>query len=175
MLARSADIAPVTGEVLVRLPGTRTFVPLLAARQIPYRTVVEATHGEVSITTAAPKGGTQTGQFFDGQFVLTQASKGRVVATLTGGDFSACRRPRASSRHASAPHLERRLWATAGGSFSTKGNYATGIVRRAQWLTEDMCGGTLILTTRERVQVTDLVRHRRIEERTGQVYIAKAR
>ena len=128
----------------------------------------------MSITTAAPGGGTQSGQFFDGQFMLTQDSNGTVLATLTGGDFSVCRRSRASSRRAAATHLARRLWAMASGSFSTRGNYAAGAVRGAQWLTEDMCQSTLVLATRERVEVSDLVRHRRILVRAGQIYIAKA-
>jgi hypothetical protein len=182
VLAQSANVAPVAGRVLIRLPGKRTFATLSRAQQIPYRTIVEATHGEVSIAAAAPGGGTQTSQFFDGQFVLTQRRNGRVLATLSGGDFSACpSRAQAasaelahtSSRHASGTHLVRRLWANAGGSFSTKGNYATGVVQDAQWLTEDMCEGTLILATRDRVQVTDLVRHRPIEVDAGHIYLAK--
>ena len=72
-------------------------------------------------------------------------------------------------------HIARRLWAMAsGGSFSTRGDFASGAVRGAQWLTEDMCQSTLILATRERVVVTDLVRHRHILVRAGQIYIAKA-
>ena len=179
VLAHTADIARVVGRVLVRLPGTRGFVALTGARQIPYGTVVEARDGEVSITAAALHGGTQTGDFFDGQFLLTQGSNGVVVAKLTGGDFSVCPRPgraRHAGKHvASGTHLARRLWATARGSFSTKAKYATGVVRGAQWLTEDMCQGSLILATRERVVVTDLVRHRRIAVGAGQIYIAKPR
>jgi IPT/TIG domain len=190
VLAQSADVAPVVGRVLVRLPGTRGFVALTGARQIPYGTIVDATYGEVSITAAALHGGTQTGDFFDGQFRVTQGSNGKVVATLTSGDFSVCRRGaraagaelahtgsrRAGARRIASPtHLARRLWATAQGSFSTKGKYAAGSVRGAQWLTEDMCQGTLILATRERVEVTDLVRHRRIDVSAGQIYIAKPR
>jgi hypothetical protein len=190
VLARTADIARVVGRVLVRLPGTRGFIPLAGARQIPYGTIVEARDGEVSITAAALHGGTQTADFFDGQFRVSQGTNGRVVATLTGGDFSVCqRRARAASggpahtsarrargKHlASGTHLARRLWATASGSFSTKANYATGAVQGAQWLTEDMCQGSLILATRESVVVTDLVRHRRVQLGVGHIYLAKAR
>jgi hypothetical protein len=190
VLARTADIAPVVGRVLVRLPRTRRFVALTGAQQIPYGSVIEARDGEVSITAAAPHGGTQTADFFDGQFRVTQGSNARVVATLTGGDFSVCpRRARAASaerahtsaRHAhgkhiaSATHLVRRLWATARGSFSTKAKHATGAVQGAQWLTEDMCQGSLILATREHVEVTDLVRHRSIDLGVGHIYLAKAR
>jgi hypothetical protein len=182
VLSRTANIAPLAGKVKIRPPGTRTFVALSGARQIPYDTIVEATHGEVSVTAATPGGGTQKGDFFDGEFILSQGKTGRVLATLTGGDFSVCPAPASTARakasavrskSASRTHLVRRLWAEARGNFSTRGRYAGGIVQGAQWLTEDMCEGTLILATREHVEVTDLVRHRRVEVATGAVYIAK--
>ena len=182
-LARSANIAAIAGRVLIRLPGSRAFLTLSGAQQIPFGTVVEAVHGEVSVTAATPGGGTQKGQFFDGEFVLSQNSSGRVLATLAGGDFSVCRpragaasrRRKAHSKFAASTHLVRRLWAEARGDFSTRARYAGGVVRGAQWLTEDMCEGTLILATRERVEVTDLVRHRHIAVRTGYIYRAKPR
>jgi hypothetical protein len=173
MLGRSLDLAPLTGQVSIRLPGARRFVPLSAARQVPIRTVVETAHGEVSVTAATARHRSETGNFFDGEFVLTQARSGRVLATLAGGDFALCPRRR-SSRGASAGHLVRRLWAEVRGNFATTGNYATGIANGAQWLTEDLCDSTLILATRERVEITDLVRHRRTEAVAGDVYIAKA-
>jgi hypothetical protein len=184
VLAHSLVLAPVTGQVSIRLPGARRFISLSAARQVPVRTVVETTYGEVSVTAATPRRSHETGDFFDGQFMLTQGRKGRVMATLTGGDFGVCPRPvkaasaelaHTSSGHAvSAEHLVRRLWAEVRGDFATTGNYATGVVTGAQWLTEDLCDGTLILTTRNRVEITDLVRHRRIEAVAGDIYIAKA-
>src|SRR5205807_10635223 len=114
---------------------------------------------------------------------LTQGANGLVVATLTGGDFSVCASARkasssgahASQRRASGRHVVRKLWANAHGSFSTKGNYAAGAVQGTEWLTEDLCEGTLIRVTRDRVTVTDLVRHRRIKLHAGHTYIAKAR
>jgi hypothetical protein len=69
----------------------------------------------------------------------------------------------------------RRLWAEAHGAFATTGRYATGIVSGAQWLTEDLCRGTLILPTRGRVEVTDFVRHRHVQALPGDIYTAKAR
>jgi hypothetical protein len=68
----------------------------------------------------------------------------------------------------------RKLWSNAHGSFSTKGNYAAGAVQGTEWLTEDLCEGTLIRVTRDKVRVTDLVRHRTIVVRAGHRYLAKA-
>ena len=185
VLAQDANVAAVTGRVSVSLPGAGAFVTLAStARQIPYGTVVNATHGEVSITAATPAGGTQTGLFFDGEFILTQGRNGTVLATLTGGDFAVCpprtpagsaRHARTSTKYASPTHLVRRLWANVGGSFSIRGNYAEGVVQGAEWLTEDMCAATLVLATRNRVEVTNLLRHRRVAVGAGRIYLAKAR
>ena len=63
---------------------------LSSVTQIPFGTVIDATHGSVSVTTAGPHGATQTITLSEGEFVLTQGRDGMVVVTLTGGDFSGC-------------------------------------------------------------------------------------
>ena len=163
---------------------------LTQAQQIPFGSIIDATHGIVTIVTAAPHGGTQTGQFFDGEFVLRQGRGGEVVAVLAGGNFSVC--PTARERghvaridaarggarigaaRASGGHTVRKLWANAHGKFSTQGNYAAGAVQGTEWLTEDRCDGTLIRVTRDRVAVTNLVTHRHLSVHAGHSYFAKA-
>jgi IPT/TIG domain/FG-GAP repeat len=181
VLGVSGNVAPVSGRVLIRLPGTSGFVLLTSLRQVPFGTVIDATHGSVSVTTAAPRGGTQTGIFFGGRFLLRQGRNGLVVAVLVGGNFGVCPTARerrhlahASSSHASSKHVVRKLWANAHGSFSTKGNYAAGAVQGTEWLTEDRCDGTLIRVTRDKVKVTDLVRHRNRIVHVGHRYLVKA-
>lgn len=185
VLAHTGNVAPVSGTVLVKLPGTNTFVPLSSLRQIPFGSVIDATNGTVSVTTALPGGGTQTGQFFSGEFILRQGPNGLVVAELTGGNFSVCPTKRERSHiaragstlaqaAASGKHVVRKLWANAHGKFSTKGNYAAGAVQGTEWLTEDLCEGTVIRVTRDKVAVTNLVNHRHVEVKTGHKYLAKA-
>jgi hypothetical protein len=181
VLGQNIDVTSITGVVLVELPGRHAFIPLAEAQRLPLGSIVNATNGTVTIVTAAPDGGTQTGQFFGGEFVLTQGRDGVFVAVLTGGDFAVCPTARervhlasASSKHASGSHVVRKLWANAHGSFSTKGNYAAGAVAGTEWLTEDLCDGTLIRVTRDKVLVTNLVNHRRLLVRVGHHYLAKA-
>jgi hypothetical protein len=180
-LAVSGNVAPVSGEVSIRLPGTSTFVALSALRQIPFGSVIDATHGRVSVTTAVPSGATQTGEFFEGEFVLRQGRDGLVLAELTGGDFAVCPTARqrshfarASSTHTAAKHVVRKLWADAHGSFSTKGNYAVTTVEGTEWLTEDLCDGTYVRVTRDKVAVTNLVNHRHLMVTVGRHYLARA-
>ncbi|MGA8364118.1 MAG: beta-propeller fold lactonase family protein [Solirubrobacteraceae bacterium] len=184
VLARTGNVAPVSGKVLVKVPGSKQFVPLQTLRQIPFGSVIDATNGTVSVTTALPGGKTQTGQFFAGEFILRQERNGLVVAELTGGNFSVCPTKRERSHiaragsvqayaAASGKHVVRKLWANAHGKFSTKGNYAAGAVQGTEWLTEDLCEGTLIRVTRDKVAVTNLVNHRHVEVKTGHKYLAK--
>jgi hypothetical protein len=187
VLVKTGNVAPVSGTVLVKLPGTSKFVPLSSLRQVPFGSIIEATHGTVSVTTAEPGGKTQTGEFFEGEFILRQDSSGVVIAELTGGNFAVCptqrershiaragSAPPASAASASNSHVVRKLWANAHGKFSTKGNYAAGAVQGTEWLTEDLCDGTLIKVTRDKVAVTNLVNHRHVEVTTGHHYLAKA-
>jgi len=181
VLGVQGNVAPVSGKVYVREPGSSKWVLLSSLREVPFGTVINALHGVVTVTTIGPHGRLQTGQFYGGVFVLTQGRNGRVVATLVGGNFGVC--PTAgershlasiSSKRASGKHVVRKLWANAHGSFSTKGNYAAGAVQGTKWLTEDLCDGTLIMVARDKVKVTNLVTHKTIEVFTRHSYLAKA-
>ncbi len=182
LLGRTANLRPISGHVLVKLPGSSVFVPLQEARQVPFGTIIDATHGRVALTTARLHGGTQTMTFYSGRFQIRQQRDGLVVATLLGGSFARCptraeRHPRAitSVKHYSRKHVVRTLWAEGHGSYSTKGNYASGAVLGTRWLTEDRCDGTLIFVATDRVRVTNLLTHRRLNVRAGHSYLAKAR
>ena len=164
----SGNLTPISGLVLVKLPGAAGFVPLTEVRQVPFGTIIDATRGKVAVTTARAHGGTQTVTFYSGRFRITQARNGLVIAALAGGNFGVCptasqRRhlARAAARRASGRHVVRKLWAEGHGSYSTKGNYATGAVLGTRWLTEDLCEGTLIRVATDKVAVRNLVTHRR--------------
>jgi hypothetical protein len=169
LLAVSGNVEPVSGKVFVRLPHG-SFQLLSGLRQIPYGTLVDARTGSVLVTAARQHGGDQSGEFFDGEFVLSQRRDGRVTAILAGGNLTACgARPARVARTGarSASRHKRKLWANAHGTFSTQGNYAVGAVQGTEWLTEDTCTGTLIRVTRDKVRVTDLVHHRSFIVRVG--------
>ncbi|HME02778.1 MAG TPA: IPT/TIG domain-containing protein, partial [Solirubrobacteraceae bacterium] len=177
----TGNVAPVSGVVLVKLPGSSTFVPLTELRQIPFGTIVDATNGRVTVTTEGPHGVLQTITYYEGEFRLTQGRDGLVVATLVGGDFSVCptarersHLARTSSRHASSKHTVRKLWSEGHGRYSTKGNYAAGAVLGTKWLTEDRCDGTLIHVFTDRVAITNFVNHRHLIVTAGHSYLAKA-
>ena len=177
----SANVTSFSGTVLVKLPGSSTFVALSSIKQIPFGTIIDATHGSVTITTILPNGTTQTITLYSGEFMITQQRNGTVLLTLESGNFSVCptaqersHLARTSSTHTSASHVVRKLWANGHGKYTTKGNYASGAVQGTVWLTEDLCDGTLIAVTHDSVLVTNLVNHKHFLIKAGHHYLAKA-
>ncbi len=180
-LGVTGNLTPVSGQVLVRLPGSKIFVALTGITQVPFGTIINATNGRVTVTTVGPHGAIQTITFYAGEFELTQGPRGVVLAALVGGRFLVCptarersHMARASSKHASGKHVVRKLWAEGHGSYSTKGSYASGAVLGTSWLTEDLCDGTLIYVATDSVEVTNLVTHRHFLIKAGHSYLAKA-
>jgi hypothetical protein len=177
-LGVSGNLLPVSGRVRVKTPGAPQFVVVGTTIQVPFGTIVDASAGKVSVTTQSAAGGEQIQSFYDGEFKLTQARNGTVLATLLGGDFGACPR-RVHHVHRRDADIDKRkpsrkLWAEGHGKYSTKGNYATGAALGTRWVIEDTCGGTLIRVLLRRVFVTDLVTHRHVTVYAGHSYFAKA-
>jgi uncharacterized repeat protein (TIGR01451 family) len=165
VLSVSADVAPVSGTILVRLPGSSVFVSLSSAENIPMGSTIDATHGTVAITVALPDGTAETGDFYDGEFVVTQAADGRVFETLTGGSFVGCPVPGKAHKHKKKSQLVaavakkkpatvvRQLWGNAHGDFTTKGRYGSAAVSGTIWLTQDRCDGTYFKVTKDTIVV----------------------
>jgi hypothetical protein len=178
----SGNLTPLSGVVLVKLPGSKVWIPLSSTRQVPFGTIIDARHGKVKLTTVDRHGHLQTIIYYEGEFEITQSrSTGVVIATLVGGNYRLCptRRERAHIARAfisrtSRRHIVRKLWSEGHGSYSTKGNYAAGAVLGTRWLTEDRCDGTLIHVSTDKVRITDFRRHRHVTVKAGHSYLAKA-
>jgi hypothetical protein len=164
---RSVDVSRVSGAVLIKSPRQTGFTPLNAGQQIAVGSTVDTTHGRVRLASAKSlRGGTQTADFYDGSFVVSQGrGKALTMLKLTGGSSTVCGRHTAG--HGPLAQIARRrprrhLWGSGRGSFGTSGTYATGTVRGTVWLTEDDCEGTLISVRRGTVAVRDLVRRKTV-------------
>jgi len=194
VLDQSTDVAPVTGQVLIELPNSTTFIPLSQAENIPMGSLINATNGAVQITVALPNGTTETAEFYDGEFVVTQNAGGRVFETLAGGSFAGCPAPgRKSSAGAkkkgafelaaellafakkSKTTVVRELWGNGHGDFTTKGRYGSAAVSGTIWLSEDRCDGTYFKVTKDTIVVTANARpnkHHNLKQ--GQSYLILA-
>jgi len=155
--------------VLVEEPGSHAFVPLSSAALITVGSIVDVSGGRVKLT-AARAGGTSSGQFYSGEFTLTQAADGISVLTLTGGAPCAASTARASR----SPPRKQSLWGAAHGNFKTSGSYAAASDLGTTWLTRDECAGTLIRVVAGRVRVHDFVTGRTFTLRAPHQYFAHA-
>jgi len=178
----TANAAPVRGTVRVRVPGSNRFEDFDAAAQIPIGSLVDVRRGEIALRTTSGSTGTQTANFFDGIFRLTQAKVANPTTELRleGSNFRrACRRFRvqAPPKRVALPARKpvRRLWGKGAGRFRTRGRYSAASVRGTTWMTEDHCDGTLVRVTEGSVTVRDFVKRRNVVVRAGRSYFARAR
>jgi hypothetical protein len=174
VLGKAVNARVLSGVVLIKVPGSSAFIPLSHESQIPVGAILDATNGRVRVVTAVPGAKTQSADFFQGAFVVTQAKSGLADLTLFGGNFAACgkaARAAAGAKNATV----RNLWGTGAGKFRTKGRYATAAIRGTTWLTSDRCDGTLVKVTKGSVTVRDLVAKKSVVLTKGQSYLAKKR
>ena len=131
--------------------------------------VVDATNGTIEIVSDSGRA-----EFFDGAFKITQASRDNAVTRLelVGGDFSGCAARRTASRRADDKPV-RRLWGRGTGKFETKARYSSATVRGTEWLTEDLCTGSLTLAEEGTVVVYDFSLRRTRVLAAGAEYLAE--
>jgi hypothetical protein len=161
----------VSGVVLVRRKGTRTFVRLTAARSIPVGSELDTEKGRMRLRSAAGGGKQQRSDFYQGRFVVTQKKAAKPVTNLVLSAPLSCRRTSGVSKP--KPRRERHLWGNGKGSFRTAGRYAAATVRGTIWLTQDTCSGTLIRVTKGQVDVFDLSLRRHFLIGPGQSHFAR--
>jgi sugar lactone lactonase YvrE len=166
-----ANATVVSGSVTVRLKGTATFVAL-ASEQIPAGSELDATRGRVRLTASAAGTTTQTADFYQGRFVISQAGTGDGTTVLR---LSAPLRCTRRAEAAGGKPSERHLWGNGKGRFRTVGRFAATTVRGTTWLTRDTCSQTLVRVRTGRVQVLDLVRKRTVTVPAGKSYVARRR
>jgi hypothetical protein len=182
-LGKSANLYPVNGIVLVRLPGSDTYVPLSEAEQVPMGTTVDATQGTVELCDAHDARNTvQCANFYEGAFKIAQKRSRTPITdiSLVGGDFASCnataRAASVGQRGHAARHVShkpvRHLWGNGHGRFRTNGRASAAAVRGTFWLTEDRCDGTLTAVRRGIVAVRDFHRHRTVLVPAGHRYFA---
>lgn len=170
---RSVVAGPASGTVLVRRPGGG-FAVLDAAASVPVGSVVDATRGRLSITSAlGTAGATQTATFWGGVFQVTQspATGGYVDLVLRGPAIRRC--PARGAKSANARPVSRRLWGKdSGGRYRTHGRNSVATVRGTVWLTQERCDGTLTRVVKGAVSVRDLRGRRTVLVRAGHAYLA---
>jgi streptogramin lyase len=178
VLGRLASVYHISGVVLLRRPGARAFSPLSGAATVPVGSLIDATHGVVSVVTALDAHGTvQSAMVWAGVFQIEQRPAGDGMTRLIlRGALSPCRRGgRAHASSARTRRVRRRaLWTRdEHGRYSTYGANSVATVLGTEWETVDTCAGTVTRVISGRVRVRDLHRHRAIVVRAGHSYLAR--
>jgi hypothetical protein len=181
VFARSVVLAPVSGKVLIASAGgPRRFVALGSRRVEPVGTVVDATAGRVSLTSANPPqpGGVQTGQFFRGIFRVEQRTSAGGLVDLVLRDNVDRSKCAPTSGGAGSAALSQRvlglLRGSAKGRFRTTGRFAAATVRGTDWGLRDRCDGTLTVVRDGVVVVRDFRLNKNVVVRAGHTYLAEA-
>jgi hypothetical protein len=172
---RSVTVAPKSGRVLVKVPGSDRFVPLEQLESVPVGSIIDATRGRVTLTSVDANGLAQSADFYLGRFQIFQEEGGALVTLrLRGGDFSSCKKAGGSAR-TSKQRSGRKLWGSGAGRFRTQGNFGAASVRGTVWLTVDQCKGTFFKVRRGVVSVQDFVADKVLSLPAGKSYWAKKR
>jgi hypothetical protein len=179
VFAKTVRLAPVSGTVLIRMPGAPDFIELRSAESVPIGTVIDARAGTVRLTSAtAPPTKLQTGNFFLGRFQVLQQRSLNGLTDLVIQDKlkrSVCA---AQGQNAQTAKLSSRilglLRGKAKGHFRTRGQLAAATVRGTEWGVRNRCDGTLVVVTRGVVAVRDFTLRKTVIVKTGHTYLAKA-
>jgi hypothetical protein len=180
-LGRSMAVAPVSGAVQVRLPGSSAYVSLSDAGSIPTGSVVDARSGTLTLRSALDDHGrVQTATVRGAVFEVRQsrAAHGTTDLVLRGGTPVACG-GRGTVRAASAGVTKKHskpgaLWVRdSHGRFRTRGRNSVATVRGTRWSTRETCAGTVTRVMQGAVDVRDLRSGRTVTVHRGHAYLAR--
>jgi hypothetical protein len=156
----AVNIEPTSGSTFYRAPG-RARLPLTAEIQVPVNTTVDATNGQMGITSA-----NGAADFKGGVFVVREPPRLRVTQLFLANErFGACQ-PGSTA-------VVQQLWGSGKGHFQTRGRFAAATVRGTTWRVEDRCDGTLTIVAQGVVAVRDFRLRRTVLVRAGQSYLAR--
>jgi hypothetical protein len=172
----TGNVTPVSGEVLVKVPGSTQFQELSKASSIPVGSQIDTEKGKVRLQMAADlTGKTQQGTFNGAKFQLKQKPARKLFTDLVllGGRLNKCARRGRVAPAARRP--SRRLFSNAHGRFRTRGRHASATVRGTAWVMKDTCSSTTVHVTRGTVIVRDFAKRRNIRLKAPRSYTARPR
>jgi len=163
---RSVGARPVSGTVLVKLPGSTKFVELDPS-VINNGAEFDTRDGIVEITRS--DGG--VAKFYDGIFKLSQS--GRITTLTLTEKLTGCPTKKKRASAAATKPKTRKLWGDGKGKFRTKGQYSAATVRGTKWLVQDTCTTTLTRVTQGVVAVEDFAKRKTVVVKKGKPYTAR--
>ena len=178
---KAATVAPISGEVLVKRPGSNEYSPLGAEESLPIGSTVDTRSGTVRLNTKGTGGATQSADFRDGVFTILQKRGSPLTTLKLTGPLEGCGRVRESGMRSTAVRRGkgRSLWGSGKGKFRTSGKRGSGSVRGTTWKVTDNCDGSTKIqslkgASQGKVDVRDFAKPRKkIVLNPGQSYLAR--
>jgi hypothetical protein len=165
-------VEPASGVVLVKVKGSKKFVPLTAGQALPVGSEIDVTKGRITLTSIPKAGGKpETADFYGGIFIVTQS--GGITELTLSAPLSCPKKGKSAS--AAAGKKTRKLWGSGKGHFRTTGRLSSATVRGTTWLVEDTCTTTLTRVTQGVVSVRDFVLKKNFTVRAGKKHVARRR
>jgi hypothetical protein len=169
----SANLDPISGTVLAKLPGSSQIQQIEELTQVPVGTIVDVSNGFVDLTTQrGPSEGLQTITLWKGSFVFGQRPKNRITVmrltdNLVGGNARSAR-----TQAQAAGKAGKRLWGRGRCRCRTRGRNSSGTARGTFWLTAERKRGTYTKVKEGVVAVRDFTQNRRVLVHAGEDYLA---
>ena len=189
-----SNLSRSSGQIMIQLPGTNTFVPLEKDTVVPLGTIVDATKGEAVVTWARPDGTTYSARFWAGVFQILQTTGkdpiGEVKlrddlvtraagarATTAAGLASASAQFEAwiTAKKKKKGKRKNKVWGSGKGKFRSSGNNSSASVRGTVWLVENYQRATRTYVKSGVVDVRDKRKKKTIRLRKGKSYVAYRR
>ena len=134
------------GAVLIKLPGSKNFVPVESLREVPFGSIVKA-KGVATIVSEQGDGTDDTANFWGGTFKALQSGDvnsyfvAKLKSKLHCDSDAQAQSAKASSLLAVAAG-RRRLWGSGHGKFRSRGRGGAATLRGTTWWWRDRCNGT---------------------------------
>lgn len=183
----SSNLHLASGEVFVRVPGSKFFVPLTSDMLVPMGTVVDATEGKADMTFANQDSSKYTGRFWAGIFQISQTegefpyavvklrddvvgkAKTEPVVSSAAAQFGAWI---SAKKKKKAGKRKNRVWGDGKGRFRSDGSNSSASVRGTIWMVENYQNATRTYVRTGVVVVRDKRKRRNITLRRGDSYTA---
>jgi Prealbumin-like fold domain len=172
---RTANLEPLEGIVLIKVPGSNQWVEIQEVTTVPMGTKVDVSNGHVLLVTQKkPSGGLQSIELWAGAFVLQQKRKRNITVLTLASSSAGAVQSRAGAETASLRKRKRReLWGRGKCRCRHRGRNSSGTSRGTWWLTAERRKGTLTKVKKGKVEVRDFKRRKKVLVKAGEKYLAR--
>lgn len=170
-LGKRAVAKPLGGQVNLLVPGASGCIRLEGADEIPMRSIIDVSSGEIRvITEEAEDESKRTADFSEGVFKLRQRKKNGFLTDAKLLEKSPCGSAGSKAKVATKKKGSR-LFSSGKSGHRTTGAGGSATVRGTKWLTEELPEGrTRFTCIKGRLRIRDYILHKTVFILEGESY-----